>query len=181
MRLPLIDERSDAKLPGLFAHIKKTRGVLSYVLHSLGHTPDGLTAFAAFGEYVRYQSQLGARERELAILALARGNQYAWSHHVVSALKSGVTQPEVDALHDGKTPTSLNAREQAAVEYAREFGNLGKVSEATFKKTQIAFGDRGVTDIMLLCGYFLALASFANALDLELEPYYKPLMRGVGG
>ena len=49
------------------------------------------------------------------------------------------------------------------MEYAREFGNMGKVSDATFKKTQIAFRERGVTDVTLLCGYFLALASFANA------------------
>ena len=177
MRLPLLDESSNSKLPGLFSHIKKSRGVLSYVLHSLAHAPDGMEAFAAYGEYVRYKSELGARERELAILALACGNQYAWSHHVVSALKSGVTQPEVDVLHDAKTPDSLNVREEAAVEFAREFGNFGKVSDATFKKAQTVFGNRGVTDIALLCGYFLALACYANAFDLELEPYYKPLMR----
>lgn len=177
MRLPLQDESADGKLPGLFAHIRKTRGVLSYVLHSLAHAPDGMEAFAAYGEYVRYKSELGARERELAILALACGNQYAWSHHVVSALKSGVTQAEVDVLHDAGTPQTLDARETAAVEFAREFGNAGKVGEATFRKAQAAFGNRGVTDIALLCGYFMALASFANAFDLELEPYYKPLMR----
>lgn len=176
MRLPLIDQKAHPKLPELFLHIKKTRGVLSYVLHSLGHTPDGLEAFAAYGEYVRFKSELGGRERELAILALARGNQYAWSHHVVSALRSGVTQSEVDALHDAKNPDSLSDRERAAVEFAREFGNAGKVTDATFKKAQAKFGDRGVTDLALLCGYFVALASFANAFDLDLEPYYKPLM-----
>lgn len=177
MRLPLINENHDDKLAKIFAHIKKTRGVLSYVLHSLGHAPEGLQAYAAYGEYVRWGSDLAPRERELAILSLARGNQYAWSHHVPSALKAGVTQAEVDALHGGKIAPSLSAREVAAVEYAREFANRGQVSDTTFSKARTLFGERGVTDITLLLGYFLALASFANAFKLELEPYYKPLWR----
>ena len=178
MRLPLLDLQHDGKIAAIFAHIKKTRGVLSYVLHSLGHAPDGLKAFAAYGEYVRYQSGLAGRERELTIITLARGNQYAWSHHVPAALKAGVTQAEVDEIHEGRMPPTLSVREQAGVLFAGEFANLGKVSDATFSKTREAYGERGVTDIALLCGYFLALASFANTFDLELEPYYKPLWRG---
>ena len=177
MRISLIDERSDAKLPEIFAHIKKTRGVLSYVLHSLGHAAEGLRAFAAYGEYVRYHTALSGRESEFAILALALGNQYAWSHHVPSALKAGVTQPEVDALHDGKAAPTLSARELAAVEYAREFANLGRVGDAAFNKARAEFGERGIADLSLLCGYFMVLASMVNAFQLELEPYYKPLMR----
>lgn len=177
MRLSLIDERNNSKLAEIFAHIKKTRGVLSYVLHSLGHAPEGLRTFAAYGEYVRYHTDLSGRVSELAILALARGNQYAWSHHVPSALKAGVTQPEADALHDGKMAPTLSVREQAAVEYAREFANLGRVGDATFRKARAEFDERGITDLSLLCGYFMVLASMANAFQLELEPYYKPLMR----
>lgn len=178
MRLPLLDLQHSEKLAAIFSHIKKTRGVLSYVLHSLGHAPDGLKAFAAYGEYVRYQSELAGRERELTIITLARGNQYAWSHHVPAALKAGVTQAEVDDIHDGSMPPTLNAREQAGVLFAREFANLGKVSDETFRRVREVYGEKGVTDVALLCGYFLALASFANTFDLELESYYKPLWRG---
>ncbi len=178
MRLPLVNESSDTSLPEIFSHIKKTRGVLSYVLHSLGRAPEGLRTYAAYGEYVRWHSKLEGRERELAILALARGNQYAWSHHAPSALKAGVTQAEIDALHDGNVAPTLNAREKAAVAFGRDYSNLGRVSDETFKNALSVFGERGVTDLVLLLGYFLSLASFANVFQLELEPYYKPLWRG---
>jgi len=121
-----------------------------------------LRAFAAYGEYTRYHTDLSGRESELAILALARGNQYAWSHHVPSALKAGVTQPEVDALHDLKVATTLSlaSKQRWNMHGIRQHG---QVSEATFKKTRAEFGERGITDLTLLCGYFMALASMVNA------------------
>lgn len=79
MRLPPIDEHRDANAAEVFSAIKETRGTVSHVLRSLGHAPEGLRAFAAYGEYVRYRSGLNGRLRELVILALARGNQYAWT------------------------------------------------------------------------------------------------------
>src|SRR3972149_5646314 len=121
MRLPAIDEHSDAKAAEVFSAIKKTRGTVAHVLRSLGHAPEGLRAFAAYGEYVRYRTSLNGGLRELVILALARGNQYAWTHHAPFALKEGITQQELDALNDGMLAATLSSSERAAVEYAREF------------------------------------------------------------
>lgn len=179
MRLPLIDLNNAGKATEAFAHIKKTRGVLSYILHSLGHSPDGLRAFAAYGEFARYHTDLAGRVRELAILSLARGNQYAWTHHVPWALKAGVTQEEIDALNDGKLAPTLSVAEAAAVEYAREFANLGRVSDASYQKARARFSERAITDLALLLAYFMALASIVNAFQIELEPERKELMRPV--
>src|SRR5476651_1893995 len=100
-RLPAIDESTSPEASAVFAEIRKTRGNVSHVLRSLGHAPQGLSAFAAYGEYVRYRTTLSGRVRELTILALARGNQYAWTHHAPFALKEGVTQLELDQLNAG--------------------------------------------------------------------------------
>ena len=179
MRLPAVDERSNTEAAAVFAEIKKTRGNVSHVLRSLGHAPQGLRAFAAYGEYVRYRTSLSGRVRELAILALARGNQYAWTHHAPFALKEGVTQAELDQLNAGKSAPTLSRAECAAIDYAREFANGGQVIDATFARVRHELDERGVTDLTLLCGYFIALASVINALGIELEADRVPLMKPV--
>ena len=179
MRLPAVDERSNTEAAAVFAEIKKTRGNVSHVLRSLGHAPQGLRAFAAYGEYVRYRTSLSGRVRELAILALARGNQYAWTHHAPFALKEGVAQAELDQLNAGMSAPTLSGAECAAIDYAREFANGGQVTDATFARVRGEFDQRGVTDLTLLCGYFSALASVINALGIELEADRVPLMKPV--
>ena len=180
MRLPPIDESTSPEASAVFAHIKKTRGNVSHVLRSLGHAPDGLRAFAGYGEYVRYRTTLSGRVRELTILALARGNQYAWTHHAPFALKEGVTQTELDQLNAGALAATLSAPERAAIGYAREFAQGGNVSDVTFAAARSEFGERSVTDLTLLCGYFIALASVVNALGIELEADRVPMMKPVG-
>ena len=178
-RLSAVDENTTPEAAAVFAEIKQTRGNVSHVLRSLGHAPQGLRAFAGYGEYVRYRTTLSGRVRELTILALARGNQYAWTHHAPFALKEGVTQAELDQLNAGALAATLSGAERAAIGYAREFAQAGNVSDATFARVRGEFDERGVTDITLLCGYFIALASVINALRIELEAGRTPMMKPV--
>jgi hypothetical protein len=53
----------------------------------------------------------------------------------------------------------------------------GKVSDATFARGLAEFGARGMTDLTLLCGYFIVLASAINAFGIELESDRTPLMK----
>ena len=179
-RLSAVDENTRPDAAAVFAEIKQTRGNVSHVLRSLGHAPQGLRAFAGYGEYVRYHTTLSGRVRELTILALARGNQYAWTHHAPFALKEGVTPAELDQLNAGAFATTLSSTERAAMDYAREFAQGGNVSDATFTRVRGEFDERGVTDITLLCGYFIALASVINALRIELESDRTPMMKPLG-
>ena len=178
-RLSAVDETTNPAVGPVFAHIKQTRGNVSHVLRSLGHAPDGLRSFAAYGEYVRYHTTLSGRVRELTILALARGNQYAWTHHAPFALKEGVTQAELDELNAGRLAATLSAQEGAAIQFARGFAQGGNVDDETFVAARREFGERGVTDLTLLCGYFIALASVINALRIELESDRTPMMKPV--
>lgn len=175
-RMSQADPDKDAQLASAYAHIERTRGAVSNVLKAFSHAPEGLERFAALGEYVRYRNELPARARELAILTVARGNQYAWTHHVTPALKAGVVQSELDAYDKGVLAPTLSAAECAAIAFAQEFANAGRVSEETFRTTRGHFSDRQVTDLVLLCGYFVALGFSVNALQVDLEPDRVPLM-----
>ena len=116
----------------------------------------------------------------LVFLALAVGNQYAWSHHHPPAVKAGVTQQELDSLESGGALSdTISAPEKAAIRYAREFGQGGKVTDETFAEAKRHFSERQITDLTLLCGYFMALGSTINALRVDLEPNFPPKAKRV--
>ena len=169
----------DAQLAATYDRITKTRGYVSAILMSLSNAPAGLEAFAAYGEYVRYGTELPGRVRELCVLAIAAGNQYAWSHHHPHAVKAGVTQAELDSLEGGPLADSISASEKAAIRYSREFGQGGKVSDETYAEVKKHFDDRQITDLTLLCGYFMALGATITAFRVELEPSFAPKGKGA--
>ena len=53
------------------------------------------------------------------------------------------------------------------------------MSDETFARVRSEFDERGVTDLTLLCGYFIALASVINAMQIQLETDRVPLMKPV--
>lgn len=174
-RIKPMNPEGNVQLEATYRRITETRGYVSAILMSLSHAPAGLDAFAKYGEYVRYGTELPGRVRELSVLAIATGNQYAWSHHHPHALKAGVTQAELDSLESGGALAgTISAQEQAAIRYAREFGQGGKVTDETFAEAKRHFSDRQITDLTLLCGYFMALGSTITALRVELEPNFAP-------
>lgn len=179
-RMSHADPNGNPHLTATYAHIERTRGAVSNVLKSFSHAPEGLERFAALGEYVRYRNELPARARELAILTIARGIQYAWTHHVTPALKAGVTQEELDAYNNGIVPATLSLSERAAITFAGEFANGGQVSAANFDEARKHYSERQVTDLILLCGYFIALGYSVNAIQVDLEPDRTPLMKPAG-
>jgi 4-carboxymuconolactone decarboxylase len=178
-RITPADEKNNPSLAKVYAQITQTRGFVSDILKVFSHAPEGLERFAAFGEYVRYRTDLPARTREFAILAIARGNQYAWSHHYPHAVKAGLLQSELDALNDGHFADSLSAAEKTAARYAQEFANGGKMGDDTFAALKALYTERQITDLTLLAGYFLALGSTISALRVELEAHFKPAMRPI--
>lgn len=173
-RIKPADPAGHAQLAATYERITKTRGYVSNILMALSHAPQGLEAFAAFGEYVRYGTELPARVRELSVLAIARGNQYAWSHHYPHAVKAGITQVELDALEANQFAETLNAGEIAAVRYVREFAQGGNVTDNTFGELRKHYSDRQITDLTLLAGYFMALGATITAFKVELEPNFPP-------
>lgn len=178
-RLPLVPEDASPEVSAAYAEIVKSRGRVLNVFRSLGHAPEGLRRLAAVGEYVRFQTQLPNRLRELLILATASQNrcQYEWTQHVPLARKAGVSDAEVEALGDRRVPDGLSPLERAAVRYAQELARECRVADATFAELRAHLDARQITDLTLLTGFYTALGLALNAFDVDLEPGQAPLLR----
>jgi 4-carboxymuconolactone decarboxylase len=127
-------------------------------------SPPLLDRVAQVGEYLRFESVLDPRIRELAICAVARhtGNQFEWTMHAPLAVKAGINEAGVEALRVGARPKQLAADEEAALDFVRELLQTHGVSDPCYATAQVAFGEQGVVELASLVGYFAMVCWVMN-------------------
>ena len=84
-RMPLV-EREDVPIDArpAYEHVAQSRGGrMANVFKALANSSGALEKVAAVGEFVRFQSTLEPRLRELVILTVAHKTRcvYEWTHH----------------------------------------------------------------------------------------------------
>jgi 4-carboxymuconolactone decarboxylase len=125
------------------------------------------------GADIRYRSTLEAREREIAILALAhlRVSDFEWYAHERVGVVVGMTQEELDTLDAGETPTSFNAREQVVLAATRALVSERDLDDAMFEEALRLLGRTTLADLVTLVGYY-------DLLALSLRTWRVPLPTG---
>jgi len=127
-------------------------------------SPQLLDRVGKVGEYLRFESVLEARIRELAICAVSRhvSNQFEWTMHAPLAVKAGAAAATVEALRLGARPKDLPADEETALDFARELLTTHGVSDPTYAAALRAFGEQGVVELSALIGYFAMVCWVMN-------------------
>jgi len=162
--LPAAGAMNDAQRAAAQALIDGPRkGVFGPFL-PLMQSPQLLDRVAKVGEYLRFESVLDARIRELATCAVARhtSNQFEWVMHAPLAIKAGVAAAAIDALHAGARPRQLQADEEVALDFTREMLATHGVSDITYAQAVGAFGEQGVVELASLVGYFAMVCWVMN-------------------
>jgi 4-carboxymuconolactone decarboxylase len=116
------------------------------------------------GEYLRFDSVLDARVRELATCAAARhvGNQFEWQMHAPLAIKAGVAAEAIEALRQGARPQALAPDEALALDFSQELMRQHGCSEPTCQAALQAWGEQGVVELASLVGYFVMVSWLMN-------------------
>ena len=122
-------------------------------------------------EYLRLQSSLTSKIRELAMLVTGRelDCQHIWNAHAARGRKDGLRDETVDNLRERKVLTGLPPDEEAVVNYGQEFFRTHQVSQPTFDAALAQFGVQGLTELTNLMGYYALLAFNINAFGVELH------------
>jgi len=164
MPLPARDAMNEQQRQAADALIAGPRkGVYGPFLPLL-RSPQLLDRVAKLGEYLRYDSALDARIRELVICAAARHvtNQFEWLMHAPLAHKAGVAETTIEALRAGARPKGLPADEEAALDFARELLQTHGASEPAYGAAVAQFGEQGVVELTTLIGYFVMVSWLMN-------------------
>ena len=128
------------------------------------------------GAYIRYDSLIELRLRELAALMAARDwtQQYEWYAHVPHALEAGIKAATIEAIAEGRRPTGLPADEKIVYDFVTELLVNRGVSDATYARALKAFGEAGVVELISVVGYYAMLAMVMNVARTAV-PDGKPL------
>jgi 4-carboxymuconolactone decarboxylase len=127
-------------------------------------SPVLLERMARVGEFLRFDSVLEPRLRELATCVAARhvSNQFEWSMHAPLALKAGVAAEAIEALRQGAAPRTLAPDEQDTVDFVRELLATHAVSPLTYRTALARWGERGIVELTALVGYFVTVSWLMN-------------------
>ncbi len=114
------------------------------------------------GAYLRYESGVPARLRELAILCVVRywGAAPEWLAHAPLAAAEGLAGQAIDALRRGVAPRFAEEAERTVHAFCRETLTAKRVSAPTFEAARALLGEEGLVDLIGLIGYY-SLVSFA--------------------
>jgi len=162
--LPPSDSMNEAQRAAAQALIDGPRkGVYGPFLPLL-RSPDLLDRVGRVGEYLRFQSVLDTRVRELATCAAARhvGNQFEWQMHAPLAVKAGVAAEAIEALRQGARPHRLADDEALALDFTHELLRQHGCSEPTYQAAVQRWGEQGVVELATLIGYFVMVSWVMN-------------------
>jgi len=116
------------------------------------------------GQYLRFKTELPMTLSEFAILITARrwSQNYEWLAHRKIAEQAGLSPAIVEAVREGRHPEGMSDNEQTIYAFCTELHHNGQVSDASYERAKIAFGERGVIDIAAICGHYSTLAMIMN-------------------
>jgi 4-carboxymuconolactone decarboxylase len=181
-RLPLpkreeLDEAGKAAFdrgnaPGkTIAGLQGPAGLQLYSLKTLPH-------MHALNQYLRFQSGLTPRIREIAILVAARAmdSQFEWVAHEGEALKEGVPAEVIDAIKHRKSTAGLDDTDATVIELGRQIFQDHKVTPETFAKAKDIFGPHKLVDLVMLMGNYASTACLLTTFDMQLHAGKEPLL-----
>jgi 4-carboxymuconolactone decarboxylase len=140
------------------------------------HSPEMASRAQRFGEYVRYETTLGPRLSELAILVVARQwtSQYEWSIHKTEALKAGLAPQIINDIAARKRPECSDRKEQVVYDFATALIETRSVPADIYDAAVAALSERTVVELVGVLGYYTLVAMTLNTF--EIEPHGGPVL-----
>jgi alkylhydroperoxidase family enzyme len=142
------------------------------VFRMLSHAQSAFRPYLRFGGALLANLELGAIERELAILRTARliDAEYEWVQHVSIGRAVGITDEQLVALDAGDLDhEAFSPRERAVLRFTTEVVRVPRPGDDVFDALQEHLPDRQIVELILVVGAYTMLGRMMTALDLDLD------------
>jgi len=139
----------------------------SNVIRTLVRHPDLLSAWLGLGTKLLFSERLSSRERELAVLRVARRTSaaYEWGGHALAAQAAGMTAAEIRAVLDDTAAWSSS--EAALLQAVDELCADNCVSDTTWAALSATRDDQQVIEVLVLTGFYRMNAGILNSLGVQ--------------
>jgi 4-carboxymuconolactone decarboxylase len=111
--------------------------------------------------YVRNESSLPQKVRELAMLTTARAKDcpYIWNAHVRLGRQAGLSDALINALRDREPLPPMSVEEAVVITLGTEFFQTNRVNQGTFDAALEQFGPQGLVELTTLLGLLTEYSS----------------------
>jgi alkylhydroperoxidase family enzyme len=171
-RVPYVDGKD---LPAAYKDLVAPNAI--NIRRALANSPEGARLNGALAMYIRHQSKLDPRLRELAILQVGYMTRciYEYAHHVELAREFGCSDDDIRAVADETAgrPTKLDPLAKAVLKAAREMTDQLGVSDATYAVLKQHLDHERYVDLVLAIAVYCATVRILESLKVDLEPEYQ--------
>ena len=160
-----VDKMNAAQREAYKAMVDGPRGRLPGPYKVWVHNPKLLYAAAPLGlHFTPGESVLSEREREIAVVIITAAwhSLYPNAAHERRGKEVGLPAATIEAMIAGLPVSFTDAREQAVYEVALSLAQNRVVSQGLHDRAVKALGHEGVTDVIVLMGYYTAVSLTMN-------------------
>jgi alkylhydroperoxidase family enzyme len=147
------------------------------IRRALANSPAAAQKNTALAMYIRHDSKLDARLREMAILQVGYSARcaYEYAHHVELGREFGVSDDDIRAIADETAgrPTKLEPLTKAVLRAAREMTDGIGISDATFAALKPQLSNELLVDLVLAIAFYNATVRILESLKVDVEPEYQ--------
>jgi 4-carboxymuconolactone decarboxylase len=145
-----------------------------------GHPPPPMMAWlnspemarhaTRLGAFLRYDTSFPARLSEIAILVTARHwtSHYEWYAHKRAALQGGLDPAIVEDIRQRRTPRFDDPKGRMIYDVSKSLHENHGVPQPLYDQAVKLLGERGLVEIIGLCGYYTLVSMTLNAFEFDL-------------
>jgi len=160
-----VDDMTKEQQDGYRFLVEGPRGRLPGPYKIWVHNPKLLHAAAPLGQhFTPGQSALSEREREIAVVVITSKwkSAYPAAAHEKRGKEVGLPAAAVEAMVAGLPASFTDAREQIVYEIATTLADGRLVSQGLYDRAVKALGHEGITDVIVLIGYYTCVSLTMN-------------------
>ena len=134
------------------------------------NSPDMAKHATRLGAFLRFDTSLPTALSELAILITARHwtSHYEWYAHKKLALAGGLPLDIIEDIRHRRTPKLDDPRAQVIYDLSKSLHEGRSVSQPLYNEAVRVIGERGVVEIIGLCGYYTMVSMTLNTFEFQL-------------
>jgi alkylhydroperoxidase family enzyme len=144
------------------------------------HSPGGARVFHALGEYIRWNSPLDTRLRELAIIQVGyiTRSVYEYTHHIKIGLDFGVTHDDLIGLasYSAGKSNSLDDLTKGVLDAATEMTNGHEMSDKTWNNLILKMSPEHLTDLVIIISFYNCVVRFISTMKIDNEPEFQAFL-----
>jgi alkylhydroperoxidase family enzyme len=171
-RLALVSEDAiDPIVAEVFARVRERLPEVPALYRVLAHSPSVLRGWISFAWPLRNDSATPRSLRELMIMRVAQltGAEYEWRAHLPIALRTGITQDQLDDIQTWPDSTRFSSEERIVLGLTDMLTLKLDVTDELFSELQRVFTPRQIVELTVTAAFYSCVSRVLRGLGLGTD------------